>query len=58
MEWATSSEQNALQKLMKRKHGYPPPPPPSPPPGQVAFEGVDTGFMPQAEEYGEALYGK
>jgi hypothetical protein len=43
---------------MKRKHGNPPPPPPSPPPGQVAFEGVDTGFMPQAEEYGEALYGK
>jgi hypothetical protein len=58
VEWATSNEQNALQKLMKRKHGNPPPPPPSPPPGQVAFEGVDTGFMPQAEEYGEALYGK
>ena len=58
VEWATSNEQNALQKLMKRKHGNPPPPPPSPPPGQVAFEGVDTGFMPQAEEYGEAMYGK
>ena len=57
VECATSNEQNALQKLMKRKHGNPPPPP-SPPPGQVAFEGVDTGFMPQAEEYGEAMYGK
>ena len=56
--WATANEQNALQKLMKRKSHSPSPPPPSPPPGQLEFMGVDTGYMPEAEKYGEAKYGK
>ena len=58
IDWAQANEQNALQKLMKRKSHSPLPPPPSPPPGQVEFMGVDTGYMPEAEKYGEAKYGK